>query len=91
MPQMPILMRSKQQYMACANCSGMILLKMIMGCFALAGYKVVSFDKISSTQDLAHDMIARGDAYDHTVVVANAQYAGRGRYRRKWVSHHGNL
>jgi BirA family biotin operon repressor/biotin-[acetyl-CoA-carboxylase] ligase len=62
-----------------------------MGYFRLAGYKVISFDKISSTQDYAHDMIARGDASDHTVVVANAQYAGRGRYRRKWVSHHGNL
>ena len=36
-------------------------------------------------------MIARGDAQDHTVIVANAQYAGRGRYRRKWISHHGNL
>lgn len=62
-----------------------------MGYFRLVGYKVISFDKISSTQDYAHDMIARGDASDHTVVVANAQYAGRGRYRRKWVSHHGNL
>lgn len=62
-----------------------------MGYFRLAGYKVVSFDKISSTQDYAHDMIARGNASDHTVIVANAQYAGRGRYRRKWVSHHGNL
>lgn len=62
-----------------------------MGCFALAGYKVISFDKISSTQDYAHDMIAHGTASDGTVIVANAQYAGRGRYRRKWVSHHGNL
>ena len=59
--------------------------------FILAGYKVISFDKISSTQDYAHDMVVHGDAGDHTVVVANAQYAGRGRYRRKWVSHHGNL
>ena len=57
----------------------------------MAGYKVLSFDKISSTQTYAHDMIANGTATDHTIVCAAAQYAGRGRYRRKWVSHHGNL
>ena len=57
----------------------------------MAGYKVLSFDKISSTQNYAHDMIAGGTASDHTVICAAAQYAGRGRYRRKWVSHHGNL
>jgi len=61
------------------------------GCLKLAGYKVLSFDKISSTQTYAHDMIAQGKASDHMVIVAAAQYAGRGRYRRKWVSHHGNL
>ncbi len=64
---------------------------MIMDCLRLAGYKVISFDKISSTQSYAHDMIAQGIASDHMVIVAAAQYAGRGRYRRKWVSHHGNL
>ena len=57
----------------------------------MAGYKVLSFDKISSTQTYAHDMIAQGKASDHMVIVAAAQYAGRGRYRRKWFSHHGNL
>ena len=62
-----------------------------MGSFQLAGYKVLSFDKISSTQTYAHDMVADGSAVDHTAIVAAAQYAGRGRYRRKWVSHHGNL
>ena len=57
----------------------------------MAGYKVLSFDKISSTQTYAHDMVAGGTATDHTIICAAAQYAGRGRYRRKWVSHHGNL
>ncbi len=52
---------------------------------------MVSFDKIPSTQTAALDMVARGMARDHTVVVAAAQSAGRGRYRRTWVSHHGNL
>lgn len=57
----------------------------------MAGYKVLSFDKITSTQTYAHDMIANGTAADHVVICAAAQYNGRGRYRRKWVSHHGNL
>lgn len=61
------------------------------GCINLAGYKMISFDKIPSTQDYALDLVASGDARDHTVVVALAQSAGRGRYRRTWVSHHGNL
>jgi len=54
-------------------------------------YKLYSFDKIPSTQTYAHELIARGDAVDRTIVLAAAQSAGRGRYRRKWVSHHGNL
>lgn len=57
----------------------------------MALYKVFSFDKISSTQTMAHDMIASHKAGDHTVIVAAAQSDGRGRFRRKWVSHHGNL
>lgn len=54
-------------------------------------YKLLSFDKITSTQDYAHDLITRGEATNKTVVKALAQSAGRGRYRRTWVSHHGNL
>lgn len=62
-----------------------------MGCTNLAGYKVISFDKIPSTQNHALNMVASGTATDHTAIVAQAQSAGRGRYQRKWVSHHGNL
>lgn len=54
-------------------------------------YKLYSFDKIDSTQVYAHNMIVRGAAADRTVILAAAQSAGRGRYRRTWVSHHGNL
>ena len=54
-------------------------------------YKLLSFDKISSTQDYAHDLIANGTAANKTIIKALAQSAGRGRYRRTWVSHHGNL
>lgn len=57
----------------------------------MGAYKLISFDKIQSTQDYAHDLIAKGNASDKTVVVAMAQSAGRGRYKRKWISHHGNL
>ena len=57
----------------------------------LDAYKLLSFDKISSTQDYAHDLIANGAASNKTIIKALAQSAGRGRYRRNWVSHHGNL
>ncbi|MBR2412051.1 MAG: biotin--[Alphaproteobacteria bacterium] len=57
----------------------------------MANYKLISFDKIPSTQDYAHELIASGRASDHTAVLAAAQSAGRGRFRRTWVSHHGNL
>lgn len=40
---------------------------------------------------MAHELISDGRATNRTAVVALAQSAGRGRYRRKWVSHHGNL
>lgn len=57
----------------------------------LDAYKLISFDKIPSTQDYAHDLIARGEAVNKTVITALAQSSGRGRYKRNWVSHHGNL
>jgi len=62
-----------------------------MGNIRLDAYKLISFDKIPSTQDYAHDLIAKGEATNKTVVTALAQSAGRGRYKRTWVSHHGNL
>lgn len=62
-----------------------------MGCIVLASYKLISLDRIPSTQDYALDMVARGCASDHTAIMANAQTSGRGRFRRTWVSHHGNL
>lgn len=62
-----------------------------MGYINLGGYKVISFDKIPSTQIYALDCVASGNASDKMAIVAMAQSAGRGRYRRRWVSHHGNL
>ena len=57
----------------------------------MANYKLISFDKIPSTQDYAHELINAGRASDKTAILALAQAAGRGRFRRTWVSHHGNL
>lgn len=57
----------------------------------MANYKLISFDKIPSTQEYAHEMISAGRATDHTAILANAQSAGRGRHSRKWVSRPGNL
>jgi len=58
-------------------------------------YKLYSFDKIPSTQTYAHELIAKGNgdgvSIDRTIILAAAQSAGRGRYRRTWISHHGNL
>ena len=62
-----------------------------MGNIKLDAYKLLSFDKVSSTQDLAHDLIARHEIVGKTVVVAQTQTAGRGRYNRTWVSKPGNL
>ena len=62
-----------------------------MGNIKLDTYKLISLDKITSTQDVAHDLVATGQATNKTVVTATSQTAGRGRYRRTWVSHTGNL
>ena len=70
---------------------GMTLLKTKTESTLLASYRLISFDKIPSTQTYAHELIASKRAADKTVILAEAQSAGRGRYRRQWVSHHGNL
>lgn len=57
----------------------------------LVAYKLISLDKIPSTQIWAHDLIANNTATDKTVIVANSQTSGHGRYGRKWISHSGNL
>lgn len=62
-----------------------------MGFTDLGKYKLISFDKIPSTQNYALDLVEKGLAKDKTVIMAEAQSAGRGRYKRQWVSHHGNL
>lgn len=54
-------------------------------------YKLISLDKIPSTQLYAHELVSSNRAADYTIVMADTQTAGRGRYRRVWVSPRGNL
>jgi len=54
----------------------------------LAVPDVALFDTIGSTQDVAHALAARG-APSHTLVLADAQTAGRGRFGRSWRSEAG--
>lgn len=54
-------------------------------------YKLISFNKIPSTQTYAQDLVRSGEASDHTIVLADSQTAGHGRYRRTWVSKPGSL
>ena len=54
-------------------------------------YKLLYFDKISSTQDMAHDLIANHTVSNKSVIVANTQTNGHGRYNRNWISKPGNL
>ncbi len=68
-----------------------ILYKTQTGNIKLENYKLLSFDKIPSTQDAAHDLIADHKASNKTVIVAQTQTNGRGRYNRNWISKPGNL
>ena len=70
---------------------GAILLKTQTGNTKLDAYRLISFDKLTSTQDLAHDLINRHEATNKMVIVAQTQTDGRGRYNRTWVSKPGNL
>ena len=52
--------------------------------------KVHYFKKISSTNEVAHDLAKKG-AKEGEYVVAEQQTHGRGRLQRKWLSKPGNL
>lgn len=54
------------------------------------GWTEHRFDTLGSTMDAARDM-AEGGAPDRTMVRADSQTGGRGRYGRPWASAAGNL
>lgn len=49
------------------------------------GRNLVHFDSIGSTNDLAKELAEKG-AQEGTVIIAEEQTKGRGRFRREWVS-----
>jgi BirA family biotin operon repressor/biotin-[acetyl-CoA-carboxylase] ligase len=51
-------------------------------------YDVFFFDELTSTMDVAREMIDYGCEY---AVVAKVQTDGRGRHGRKWISNEGGL
>jgi BirA family biotin operon repressor/biotin-[acetyl-CoA-carboxylase] ligase len=53
---------------------------------SIVGRQVLHFAKVSSTMDVAREHARRG-AEDGLVVLADEQTAGRGRFRRRWVTH----
>ncbi|MGQ9365196.1 biotin--[acetyl-CoA-carboxylase] ligase [Azospirillum sp. ST 5-10] len=54
------------------------------------GFRVVAYDAVGSTNDVARDL-ARSGCPERTVVWARRQTAGRGRRGRAWSSVEGNL
>lgn len=55
------------------------------------GYRLITLERASSTNQIALDRIARGDAVDGDIVFTEIQTAGRGRQGRAWESPPGNL
>jgi BirA family biotin operon repressor/biotin-[acetyl-CoA-carboxylase] ligase len=55
-----------------------------------AAYRLLSYDRLASTNDEAK-RLARGGAEEGTIVWAREQSAGRGRRGRQWIGIPGNL
>ncbi|RLF17265.1 MAG: biotin--[acetyl-CoA-carboxylase] ligase [Thermoprotei archaeon] len=53
-------------------------------------FNSVYFEQVSSTQSVARQLAEEG-AFEGTIVVAETQSAGKGRYNRKWFSPKGGI
>lgn len=53
-------------------------------------WNIVFFDKVTSTNDVLFNLIKKGYSVG-TVVVANSQLKGKGRYSKKWISNTGGI
>ena len=54
----------------------------------MSSWRLIQFNEVTSTLDVAHDLAAKG-AEAGTLIVADAQTAGRGRMGRSWRSEKG--
>src|SRR3569833_4688084 len=54
----------------------------------MSSWRLIQFNEVTSTLDVAHDLAAKG-ADAGTLIVADAQTAGRGRMGRSWRSEKG--
>lgn len=54
------------------------------------GHRIVRFDSVTSTNDVAKDLAEKGEP-EGTVVLAETQGSGRGRLGRAWVSPPGGI
>jgi len=52
---------------------------------SVIGKKVLCYDEVTSTQDIA-DKLARSGTAEGTIIIAKSQSMGRGRKRRTWIS-----
>lgn len=57
----------------------------------LEKYNLLHFNELVSTQTYAHELVVSNTAMDKTVIIADIQTGGYGRYNRKWISEPGNL
>lgn len=54
-------------------------------------FTINHYDQISSTNDLALELIRNNQIQENQVIICNSQTSGKGRIGRNWVSPNGNL
>ncbi len=52
----------------------------------IIGKEIIYLDSVTSTMDAAIEIGRGGDNFDGTVIVADVQTGGKGRFGRKWIS-----
>ncbi len=60
-------------------------------CLDVVASEVYCFESVSSTMDVAKGMIVSGNPLDGTVIIAQQQTNGRGRFDRSWFSPEGGV
>ncbi len=57
----------------------------------MGDWKLLHFDDIPSTNELAKELVLKSEISYNSVIYADSQSSGKGRYDRKWHSPKGNL